>query len=127
MILCTWLTCGARYESIKTETVPAAKQSGQLGCMYIPSRLPEPEAHVSSAGPHTTEGAPPSQDRGEKTAENIRYGQNISESGMGGKTNSTGSASDGGYGSAARDKEQETSDVNARTSQGYGPGSGVGG
>jgi hypothetical protein len=25
---------GARYESIKTQTVPAAKKSGQLGSMY---------------------------------------------------------------------------------------------
>ena len=38
-----------------------------------------------------------SDDRGGKTADNIRYGQNISESGMGGMTEgNSGSASTGG-------------------------------
>jgi len=38
-----------------------------------------------------------SEDRGEQTADNIRYGQNISESGMGGMTEgNSGSASTGG-------------------------------
>jgi len=38
-----------------------------------------------------------SDDRGEKTADNIRYGQNISENGMGGMTEgNSGSASTGG-------------------------------
>lgn len=82
----------------------------------------------AGAGPHTTEGAPGSN-RNEKTAENIRYGQNISESGVGGFTQgSTGKASqEGGYGGTTRDKELETDGGNARTAQGYGSGSGVGG
>ena len=38
-----------------------------------------------------------SEDRGEQTADNIRYGQNISESGMGGMTEgNSGSASTSG-------------------------------
>jgi hypothetical protein len=36
------------------------------------------------------------QEKGEKTAENVRYGQNISESGVGGKTtDSDGTANQG--------------------------------
>lgn len=61
-------------------------------------------------------------ERGEKTAENIRYGQNISESGMGGMTNTaTGTANqEGGYGgTAAQQSLEETS--NTRASQGYTP------
>ena len=64
----------------------------------------------------------------QKTAENIRYGQNISESGMGGFTNSTGEAKkEGAYGGAARDEDLEKSKTDARAAQGYGSGSGVGG
>ncbi|ETN43694.1 uncharacterized protein HMPREF1541_02853 [Cyphellophora europaea CBS 101466] len=101
--------CLVRYESIKTQTVPVAKQSGQLG-----------------TGSNTVEGAP-SSTGGEKTAENIRYGQNISESGMGGMTTtSTGEANQGGgYGGTDRDLKQEQQN-SARTAQGHGPGSGVG-
>jgi hypothetical protein len=120
---------GGRYESIKTQTVPAAKQSGQLGSMcsslYSLSHSP---AHVSAAGPNTVEGAPgQSDDRGSKIAENIRYGQNISESGMGGMTTtSAGQANqEGGYGGTERNPKQEEQG-NSRTAQGYGSGSGVG-
>ena len=65
----------------------------------------------------------PTQSQGEKTAENIRYGQNISETGMGGMTQtSSGSANqEGGYGGAVRDSRQESTD-DGRGSQGYGPG-----
>lgn len=85
-------------------------------------------SHVA-AGPHTTEGAPPpNSDHGDKTAENIRYGQNISESGMGGMTTtSSGKANSGeGYGGTERDPALEKTGNN-RSAQGYGPGSGVGG
>ena len=70
-----------------------------------------------------------SEGRGEKTAENIRYGQNISESGMGGKTNSTGAAGQGaGNGSVAKDKSQEDAgSAGSRSAQGYGEGTGIGG
>jgi len=65
-------------------------------------------------------------ERGQQTADNIRYGQNISESGVGGMTTtSTGSAEQsGGYGAKPDDSEQLK---NTRREQGYGPGSGVGG
>jgi hypothetical protein len=66
-----------------------------------------------------------SQERGEKTADNVRYGQNISESGMGGKTTtSAGIASQaGGFGGTP---DQSEGQKDTRAQQGYGPGSGVG-
>ena len=80
-----------------------------------------------AAGLSTTESASSAfeGDKGEKTADNIRYGQNISESGMGGMTNSTGTANqEGGYGGTGKDS---TTESNAgRTSQRYGPGNDVG-
>lgn len=46
---------------------------------------------------NTTKGMNQSDDRGERTADNIRYGQNISESGQGGMTKGMeGTANDGG-------------------------------
>lgn len=76
-------------------------------------------------GSNTSESAGVSDDRGQQTADNIRYGQNISESGVGGKTTtSTGSAEQaGGYGGKADDAEPQKQ---TRREQGYGPGSGVG-
>lgn len=69
-----------------------------------------------------------SKERGEKTAENMRYGQAISEQGVGGMTTtSSGEAQQGGYGGAEADKSKETVDGGAsRRAQGYGPGSNVG-
>ena len=75
-------------------------------------------------------------------AENVRYGQNVSESGMGGMTTtSEGTANQGsvfagfealeidsksgGYGGAAT-QEGEEKPAQTRREQGYGPGSGVG-
>ncbi|KAL8643081.1 MAG: hypothetical protein Q9228_000320 [Teloschistes exilis] len=65
-------------------------------------------------------------ERGAQSAENIRYGQTISEGGMGGKTTeASGDANQGGYGStdaqSAKDSAEES-----RQEQGYGAGSGVG-
>ncbi|OAP55559.1 hypothetical protein AYL99_10532 [Fonsecaea erecta] len=97
-----------QYESIKTETVPTSKQRGQLG-----------------GGPNTSESPSRAEDRGKQTAENIRYGQNISESGMGGKTTAQGgSAAQGsGYGGT---QDQSKGQKDTRPQQGYGAGSGVG-
>ncbi|KAJ9603203.1 hypothetical protein H2200_012498 [Cladophialophora chaetospira] len=97
-----------QYESIKTETVPTEKQRGQLG-----------------SGPNSSDTPPADEERGQKTADNIRYGQNISESGMGGKTTAqSGSAGQqGGYGGAPDQAEEQT---DTRSQQGYGGGSGVG-
>ncbi|EXJ77237.1 hypothetical protein A1O3_10395 [Capronia epimyces CBS 606.96] len=97
-----------QYESIKTVTQPTEKQRGQMG-----------------SGPNTSDTPPTSQDRGRQSADNIRYGQNISESGMGGTTTtSSGVASQGaGYGGTA---DQSESQKDSRPQQGYGSGSGVG-
>ncbi|KAI4146768.1 MAG: hypothetical protein L6R39_003327 [Caloplaca ligustica] len=68
-------------------------------------------------------------DRGERTAENIRYGQAISEGGMGGKTTEAGGSTNqdapGGYGSTDTQSGQDSA-KETREEQGYGPGSGVG-
>jgi hypothetical protein len=53
--------------------------------------------------------------RGEKTAENIRYGEAISEHGFGGETTRN---------SGSADNEEGLKQT--RREQGYGPGSGVG-
>ncbi|KAI1613221.1 hypothetical protein EDD37DRAFT_338523 [Exophiala viscosa] len=95
----------SQYESIKTVTEPTSKQRGQLG-----------------SGPNTSEEAPASEERGEKTAENIRYGQNISESGMGGMTNPPDDSAGGKSGSGSEFLDNKT-DEGARAAQGYGPGS----
>ncbi|KEF58388.1 uncharacterized protein A1O9_06314 [Exophiala aquamarina CBS 119918] len=97
-----------QYESIQTVTNPTEKERGQLG-----------------SGPNTSEKSGVSDERGQTTTENIRYGQNISESGVGGMTTtSTGSATQsGGYGGKPDDSEDLK---NTRREQGYGPGSGVG-
>lgn len=82
---------------------------------------------MNSVGAQKAESASTSKSDSEsKAAENVRYGQNISESGVGGFTNSTGKASQGGYGGAPKDKSVEDSNSDARTAQGYGSGSGVG-
>ena len=85
-------------------------------------------------------------ERGERIAENIRYGQTISEQGMGGKTTtSSGSANQGrlhlsllnpsmrscsqcadGYVSTNAQTEQDGAEK-SRQEQDYGKGSGVGG
>jgi len=65
-----------------------------------------------------------SADRGQQTADNVRYGQNISESGMGGKTTtSSGDAQQDGYGGA---EAQDTELKNTRREQGMGPGNDIG-
>ncbi|KAL8723076.1 MAG: hypothetical protein Q9225_000547 [Loekoesia sp. 1 TL-2023] len=87
---------------------------------------------IRSAEPETQPDAVAEQkeqdkaDRGARTAENIRYGQSISEGGMGGKTTETdGSANQGGYGSTGVQDGQDSAEE-TRREQGYGPGSGVG-
>jgi len=93
------------YESIKTTTEPPSKQSGTMG-----GDVPETTDDTSGID----------SNRAQKTTENISYGQNVSESGMGGKTTtSSGSAhQEGGLGGTEADKELE-SGKNSRTVQGY--------
>lgn len=69
-------------------------------------------------------GGGPDADRAQQTTENIRYGQNISESGVGGFTNTTqGTANqEGGYGGTQSQEELEanqTKNAGGRTEQGY--------
>ncbi|GAB7360373.1 hypothetical protein MBLNU230_g8331t1 [Neophaeotheca triangularis] len=63
-----------QYESIATHMDPHAKSGGQMG---------NPSTAVDSK-PETA--AQETAERGAKTAENVRYGQTISEGGMAGFT-----------------------------------------
>ncbi|MCJ1414278.1 hypothetical protein MMC32_000604 [Xylographa parallela] len=103
-----------QYESINTQQKPHSKQGGQMG---------EPETSVDAV-PSVQQQE--KAERGEKTAENIRYGEAISEHGFGGETTgNSGQANQGGYGST--DAQEETVDAaKTREQQGYGSGSGVG-
>ncbi|KAL1305215.1 hypothetical protein AAFC00_002133 [Neodothiora populina] len=101
-----------QYESIHTVTKPTKKSGGQFG-------EPETEVDVSSeqaAKDHAAAGA--------ATAEKIRYGQAISEHGMGGQTTtSSGSANqDSAYGGAASSADDGAQDAGsrARKEAGYG-------
>lgn len=105
---------GSQYESIQTVTKPHTKQGGQMG-----EEETQPDAVTSQQEQQKAE-------RGKKTAENARYGQTISEEGMGGKTTEAGgSANQDGFG--ASDAQEGTDNAEeSRWDQGYGPGSGVG-
>ncbi|OWP02385.1 hypothetical protein B2J93_3173 [Marssonina coronariae] len=94
-----------QYESQNTFTRPPKKSTGQLGA--DPNE--KTEADVQQAKEK--------RERGEKTAENIRYGEAISEHGFGGET--VGNSGEAGAGEAILGQ--------SRREQGYGEGSGVGG
>jgi len=86
--------------------------------------LAEPQTELDSK---SSEQQQEKNERGEKTAENIRYGEAISEHGFGGETTgNSGQANQGtGYGfTELRDNSEDA--VKTREEQGYGPGSGVG-
>ncbi|CAF9928364.1 MAG: hypothetical protein ALECFALPRED_004009 [Alectoria fallacina] len=109
---------GSQYESIQTVTKPHSKQDGQMGGQFKDETQPDAV---------TAHQAQQKAERGEKTAENMRYGQAISEGGMGGKTTEArGSANQDNFG--ATDAQGGTDDdaEESRQNQGYGPGSGVG-
>ena len=61
-------------------------------------------------------------ERGERTAENIRYGQTISEGGIGGMTkDQEGSVTQGGYGRVADRSGLDSGDsADSREASGYG-------
>ncbi|KAF2096788.1 hypothetical protein NA57DRAFT_78381 [Rhizodiscina lignyota] len=93
-----------QYESTATFTKPHNKEGGQLS---------DPTTSTS-----TPKGVDP--ERAEKTAQNIRYGQAMSEQGMGGQTTTSGEGNvDSGFGGAASQSE-DLSTSDARTAQGYG-------
>ncbi|MCJ1320801.1 hypothetical protein MMC15_006142 [Xylographa vitiligo] len=98
-----------QYESIDTQQKPHSKEETETSVDAVPSVQQQKKA-----------------ERGEKTAENIRYGEAISEHGFGGETiGNSGQANQGGYGSM--DAQEETEDAaKTREQQGYGSGSGVG-
>ncbi|KAK4635931.1 hypothetical protein CLAFUW4_02068 [Fulvia fulva] len=77
-----------QYEGEYTDVQPHKKSGGQLGetaTMTDPSQTDAAKQQAAA--------------RGERTAENIRYGQTISEGGMSGfTTGQQGGATQGGYG-----------------------------
>ncbi|TID24184.1 hypothetical protein E2P81_ATG02491 [Venturia nashicola] len=116
-----------QYESIQTVTKPHSKESGQLGGISSSSTPPSPEpsnqtdfvaTSENTSTPSTDSADPVSKERGEKTAENVRYGQAISEQGVGGFTapglNGGSAMQEGG---SAR-QEEDTGRM--RREQGYG-------
>ena len=113
----------------------------------LPQTHPESETQVDSVDSQQEQ---QNADRGARTAENVRYGQAISEGGMGGKTTDSGGSGNQGMsrglpvslssriadpdfgtsGSGYGGTVAETASSNAeesRENQGYGSGSGVGG
>ncbi|KAJ9649273.1 hypothetical protein H2201_004282 [Coniosporium apollinis] len=98
-----------QYESINTVTQPHATEPGQMGGALSTSTDP-----TSSQSEATAE-------QGEKTAEKIRFGQKMSEEGMGGQTTSQiGAASqEGGLGGADVSANDESA-AQSRREQGYG-------
>ncbi|KAL2040989.1 hypothetical protein N7G274_006447 [Stereocaulon virgatum] len=104
-----------QYQSQKTITNPHSKQGGQMG---------NPETQIDAVD---SEQAKQQAERREKTAENVRYGQTISEGGMGGKTTEAGGSANQGDGYGGTEAQQGGyDDQESRRDQGYGPGSGVG-
>lgn len=103
-----------RYESIKTVTEPHSKEAGQLaGELPLQSKSSRYlDVHSSSLAKDTqpsTESAQELEERarqGEKTAENVRYGQAVSEQGFGGKTNEKTRQSIKGHSMPPRDNFQ---------------------
>ncbi|KAL9123267.1 MAG: hypothetical protein Q9187_000175 [Circinaria calcarea] len=79
----------------------------------------QPDAVPSEAGQQKGK-------RGQKTAENIRYGEAISEHGFGGETTgNSGVANQDGFGLTEVQEGEENAEK-SRQEQGYGKGSGVG-
>ncbi|KAG8630120.1 hypothetical protein KVT40_001739 [Elsinoe batatas] len=81
-----------QYSSINTFNKPHATSTGQLQPQDPSSAAPSHSLDPSQTKSH--------QERGEQTAANIRYGQAISEQGMGGKTTTASgeAGQEGGYG-----------------------------
>lgn len=99
-----------QYESAITENVPSSKSGGQLG-----------QAATTENPSKTADAAQQQSERGEKTAENIRYGQTISEGGMGGMTSTqSGGAAEEGYGRVSEQAGEEGSAAGQRVVGGYG-------
>ncbi|KAI9751602.1 MAG: hypothetical protein M4579_005995 [Chaenotheca gracillima] len=109
-----------QYESIQTVTKPHSKEDSQLS---------DPSGHTTANASATSEAQESKREKGEKTAEKIRFGESISEHGYGGEvtTNSGSGNQEGGYGGVQAGDRQDDSAGDTRQEQSYGPGSGVGG
>lgn len=92
--------------------IPNSKSTGQFGSSS--DRTTEDPSATSEAQQQRKE-------RGEKTAENIRYGQTISEGGMSGFTTGQGESGgeQSGYGGVQGQSEQSSAGAD-RVAQGYG-------
>ncbi|KAI9804586.1 MAG: hypothetical protein M1833_006659 [Piccolia ochrophora] len=109
-----------QYESIKTVTEPNAKDESSFADAENST-----EATRAQADEHAA--------KGERKAENVRYGQAISEGGMGGETttNEGAAGQGGGFGGTKAEVGEERDETGAAQGQergvmGYGEGSGVG-
>jgi hypothetical protein len=94
----------SRYEGAATEVQAHKKSTGQLG---------HASENTTTNPRKTSEATEKQTERGERTAENIRYGQTISEGGMGGMTS-------GQQGEA--DKVGDVDAEKQRRAAGYGGG-----
>ncbi|PSN69137.1 hypothetical protein BS50DRAFT_572303 [Corynespora cassiicola Philippines] len=100
-----------QYEGIHTFVKPHSKQAGQLG---DPATGTTTELNKAASNAPNTQGVTP--------AEKMRYGQAISEGGVGGKTTeATGEAATaGGFGGTDALEEQGEGFAKQRSEQGYG-------
>lgn len=102
-----------QYEGAVTENQPPKKSGGQMG------------AAATTEDPSNTAAAAKQQaERGQQTAENIRYGQTISEGGMGGMTKGQqGKAEKEGFGRVKEGSgSAEEGGAEERVKAGYGGG-----
>ncbi|TKA74770.1 hypothetical protein B0A55_03858 [Friedmanniomyces simplex] len=106
-----------QYEGNLHTADPHKTSAGQLG-------QSSSQTHTTTDPSQTDSGKQQASERGEKTAENIRYGQTISETGgMGGMTEGMdGSAEQGGYGGGVGDAggDGRAAAGETRGVQGYG-------
>ncbi len=100
-----------RYEGKNTEGQPHSKSTGQLG---------DASDNTTHDPANTAAAAEQQAERGEKTAENVRYVQTISEGGMGGMTSGQNDGGEQeGYGRVG-DKAEDGDAKQQRREQGYG-------
>ncbi|KAK3073115.1 hypothetical protein LTR53_005596 [Teratosphaeriaceae sp. CCFEE 6253] len=100
-----------QYEGNLHTADPQSKSTGQLG---------DASTHTTTDPSDTPEGKEQASARGEKTAENIRYGQGISETG-GGTEGLEGEAEQSGFGGDVGESSGEGSTAEgSREAQGYG-------
>jgi len=100
-----------QYEAEATDVQPPKQSTGQMG---------DPQNTTTEDASKTSERAQQDAEKGEQKAENIRYGQTISEGGMGGMTsNQTGEAGQEGFG-RMEDKSGNSDGAAERRVEGYG-------